>query len=191
MKLDVYDFDGTIYSGDSTIDFYLYCLKHNIFLIRFLPVQILYLIKYKMKLVEKLKFKEKFFSFLKGIKDIDKEVELFWDKNEKKIRYELIKNSENTKYIISASPKFLLQNISKKIGDFKLITSKVDKKTGNFIGKNCYGEEKVKRLKEEIGESFEIEKFYSDSISDEYLARLSKESYWVNREGKIEKWKNI
>lgn len=187
MKLDVYDFDGTIYSGDSTIDFYLYCLKHNIFLIRFLPVQILYLIKYKLKLVEKLKFKEKFFSFLKGIKDVDKEVELFWNKNEKKIRYELIKNSENTKYIISASPEFLLQNISKKIGDFKLIASKVDKKTGNFIGKNCYGEEKVKRLKEKE-KNYEIENFYSDSETDKFLAELAINSYLVDKKGNVQNW---
>ena len=26
--MNVYDFDGTIYNGDSTIDFYLYCIKH-------------------------------------------------------------------------------------------------------------------------------------------------------------------
>ncbi len=25
--MNVYDFDGTIYSGDSTIDFYLFCLR--------------------------------------------------------------------------------------------------------------------------------------------------------------------
>ena len=27
MNIDVYDFDKTIYNGDSTIDFYLYCIN--------------------------------------------------------------------------------------------------------------------------------------------------------------------
>ena len=26
-KIDVYDFDGTIYDGDSSIDFFLYAIK--------------------------------------------------------------------------------------------------------------------------------------------------------------------
>lgn len=191
MKIDIYDFDGTIYSGDSTIDFYLYCLKHNIFLIRFLPLQTLYFIKYKFKLVKKVKFKEKFFSFLKGINDVDKKVELFWNKNQNKIRYDLIKKTSNKKYIISASPEFLLKDISKQIGDFKLIASKVDKKTGKFSGENCYGEEKVRRLQKEINGDFEIENFYSDSKSDEYLANLSKNSYFINKKGKITIWKKV
>ena len=35
-----YDFDKTIYDGDSTIDFYIYSLKRNITLIRYLPIQV-------------------------------------------------------------------------------------------------------------------------------------------------------
>lgn len=27
--MNVYDFDGTIYNGDSTVDFYLYCLREH------------------------------------------------------------------------------------------------------------------------------------------------------------------
>ena len=26
--MNVYDFDQTIYHGDSTVDFYLYCVRH-------------------------------------------------------------------------------------------------------------------------------------------------------------------
>lgn len=40
-ELNVFDFDDTIYKGDSSIDFYLFCLKENVRLIRYLPIQIM------------------------------------------------------------------------------------------------------------------------------------------------------
>ena len=29
MRIDVYDFDGTIYDGDSTVDFTRFCLRRH------------------------------------------------------------------------------------------------------------------------------------------------------------------
>ena len=40
-KVWVYDFDGTIYDGDSSIDFFLFCLKKNIKVIFYLPKVVL------------------------------------------------------------------------------------------------------------------------------------------------------
>ena len=189
MKIDVYDFDNTIYAGDSTIDFYLYCIKNKFRLLKYLPVQIFYYIKYKLKLINKENFKEKFFSFLNEINDVEDIVEKFWNQNKRKIRYQIIKQTKNKKYIISASPEFLLQDICKEIGEFELIASKVNKINGKFESKNCYGEEKVNRLNHHMKESFEIENFYSDSLSDKYLAEMSKNSYLVKNGGKVEVWK--
>ena len=143
MNIDVYDFDKTIYNGDSTIDFYLYCIKKNLLLLRYFPIQLLYYIKYKLKLVNKEKFKEKFFIFLNGINNIDDYIIEFWKKNKNKVRYEIIKQNENKKYIISASPEFLLQSMVIQMNNFELIATKVNKKSGRFESKNCYGEEKV------------------------------------------------
>ena len=95
---------------------------------------------------------------------------------------------ENKKYIISASPEFLLQSMVIQMNNFELIATKVNKKSGRFESKNCYGEEKVKRLKKHITNEFKIENFYSDSISDKYLAEISQNSYIVKNGGKIEKW---
>lgn len=189
MKIDVYDFDKTIYDGDSTIDFYIYSLRKDIRLIRYLPIQVIYFLKYKIKVVDKETFKEKFFIFLKGIKNVESNVTNFWKENKSKIRHEIIQNTENKKYIISASPEFLLQDVCKRIGDFELIATKVNNQSGKFESKNCYGEEKVNRLKNRIGENFNIENFYSDSISDKYLAEMAKNSYLVTKGGNVEKWK--
>ena len=65
--INVYDFDKTIYDGDSTIDFYLYCLNRNKTLIFMLPTQLYGMLLYILKVKEKEYFKEKFFSFIKKI----------------------------------------------------------------------------------------------------------------------------
>lgn len=61
--MNVYDFDKTIYEGDSTIDFYLFCLKKYPQILKYLPKQILGMLKYKIKSINKTQFKEDFFLF--------------------------------------------------------------------------------------------------------------------------------
>ena len=51
--INVYDFDKTIYDGDSTIDFYLYCLNRNKTLIFMLPTQLYGMLLYILKVKEK------------------------------------------------------------------------------------------------------------------------------------------
>ena len=184
-KLTVFDFDKTIYDGDSSIDIYIYSLKKNIWLIRFLPLQLYGLIMYKLKLKSKEYFKEKYFSFLKGIKDIDIEIQKFWQYNEKKIKYNMLKDKFNI-VVISASPEFMLAPICDKIGVEKLIASKVEPTTGKFFSKNCYGQQKVVRLNEEY-KNYVISEFYSDSTSDRYLAEIAEKSYIVKKD-KIYDW---
>ena len=48
MKLYLYDFDGTIYDGDSSVDFFKYCLKKNPKIKKMLPKIGLKFIKYKL-----------------------------------------------------------------------------------------------------------------------------------------------
>jgi len=185
-ELNVFDFDKTIYNGDSSIDFYIYALKSNMWLIRYLPIQIYGMLAYKLKIKPKEYFKEKYFSFLNGMKDIEANVEKFWDENKQKIKYNIFQNKKNM-VVISASPEFLLAPICKQIGVQKLIATKVEEKTGKFLGKNCYGEEKVNRLNKEY-KNYVINEFYSDSVSDRFLAQISKKSFLVSK-NKVQEWK--
>ena len=57
---------------------------------------------------------------------------------------------------------------------------------GNFESLNCYGKEKVKRFMEAFGNR-SIDYFYSDSISDEPMARLADNAFLV-KNGKIKEW---
>ena len=198
--MNVYDFDKTIYDGDITLDFYFFSLKKSPMLIRFLPIQIIGFIKYMFGMYSKLQFKEKFYSFLKGIKDVDSMVELFWNENQDKIKDWYLKSKEESDVIISASPEFLLNTICRRIGIKHLIASEVNKNTGICEGENCYGEEKVLRFKKYF-EKGEIKKFYSDSLSDAPISLMASERYIVSGNnilpwdqyspGKVKKLKNI
>ena len=84
--INLYDFDKTIYKGDSSIDLYKYALRNKPTIIKYLPMQLLAIFKYKIKIISKKKMKETFFVFLKDIEDIDNLIEKFWNKNYKKIK---------------------------------------------------------------------------------------------------------
>lgn len=179
MKVNLYDFDGTIYDGDSTIDFYLFCLKKKASIIKFLPVFIFYILLYKLNLRSKEEMKEKFYMFLNSFDNIDSLVLEFWKNNDKKIKKFYLENEHNKDVIISASPEFLLKPICKKMKVKKLIASKVDKNTGKYIGYNCYGEEKVRRLNNEF-KNIIVDNVYSDSYNDLPILKLGKNSFLVD-----------
>lgn len=198
--MNVYDFDKTIYDGDSTLDFYVFSLKKKPSLIKYLPTQVMGFLKYMFGMCPKLEFKEKFYSFLKGINDTDKFINEFWDKNQNKIKKWYLDSQKDDDLIISASPTFLLNEICRRVGIKHLIASEVNKKTGVCEGKNCYGEEKVVRLKE-VFEDYEIDEFYSDSLSDAPLSLLAQKRFIVSgndiivwdeyRPGKVKQLKSM
>ena len=182
--IDVFDFDKTLYKKDSTVQFYLFCLSKYKKIIKHLPRQFFSFILYKLKIKSKVYFKENFFIFLKDIDEPEKVVKEFWNSvKEKDFRKEILEKNINYKIVISASPEFLLKEKCKELGIDYCIATIVDIKTGKFISKNCKGPEKVERLNEFIND-YKIENFYSDSLTDKYLAKLAKNSYLI-KNGKI------
>lgn len=182
--INAYDFDETIYDGDSTRDFYFFCLKRHLGVIFFLPYQAFWFLMFILGIIRKTLFKEKFYIFFRAVGNIDSELEEFWKTHEKNLKKWYLEQKKDTDVIISASPEFLLSPICKKLG-IRLIASRVDRFTGKYDGENCYGNEKVIRFKNETDE--EIDKFYSDSYSDTPLAKLAQTAYIV-RGDKITRW---
>lgn len=181
MKVDVYDFDKTIYDGDSSVDFYLFCLKRKPLIIIYLPMQVGAIILYKLKMLTKERMKECFFAFFRLMKGIDNLVIDFWNVNDKKLKSWYLKQNHSQDVIISASPEFLLKPCCDKLKVKKLIATKVDKLTGRFNSKNCYGQEKVKRFNEEMPDAI-ISSMYSDSYSDRPLLELANEGFIVKKD---------
>jgi HAD superfamily phosphoserine phosphatase-like hydrolase len=181
MDIDVYDFDKTIYRGDSSLHFYFYCLKKCPKTLLYVPYQLINFVPYLLGIYNKTEFKEKFYCYLKAIKDIDRLVDSFWSINEGKIHRWYVLKKHNKEVVISASPEFLLKPICEKLKIMLLIGSKVDKRNGHYTGENCFGEEKVKRLNQRL-KDYVIKEFYSDSLTDAPLARLGEKSFIVDKE---------
>ena len=175
-----YDFDGTIYDGDSSVDFYFYCLKKNKKILLCLPIQLYGLLLYILGIKDKTFFKEKFFSFLKKINDVDDYIKDFWKDKIKNIKSWYLEQKKPSDIIISASPEFLLKPLE-KILKIKVIATKVDKNTGKFNSLNCHDYEKLKRFKEVFKKTVP-ENFYSDSMSDKPMMDISKNSFLVQKD---------
>ena len=188
-KMNVYDFDGTIYRGDSSVDFYLFCLRRHPSVLARFPSQAAAFFRYRRKKCNKTAMKQVFFSYLAKISDLDAELCAFWASHEKNIFPYYIEQKRSDDVIISASPEFLLAPICEKLGVPAPIGSRVDRKTGEFSSKNCHDTEKVARFREIYGDA-EIERFYSDSRSDSPLAFLAGEAFFVKK-GTPEPWGEI
>lgn len=84
--MNVYDFDGTIYHPDCSIDFAFWCMnRHPAMYITFFPKALINLIRYKRGKMPRYRMMRQFFSFLTKIDDFDVQIERFWDKHEGKI----------------------------------------------------------------------------------------------------------
>ena len=171
--MNAFDFDKTIYDGDSTTDFYKYCLKKYPSLVFFAPFHLIL-----FPFCGKTRAKQHFFRFLRHIPDVDAAVSDFWEKNIGKIKpwYKSVRRDDDV--IISASPRFLVEIPCKKLGIGELIASEVDKKTGKYKGVNCSGAEKVRRFYEKCG-TLSPEYFFSDSRDDTPMAKIAKYPFAV------------
>ncbi|HIT85449.1 MAG TPA: HAD-IB family phosphatase [Candidatus Ornithomonoglobus intestinigallinarum] len=176
--MNIYDFDKTIYNGDSTTDFYFYCLKKYPKILLTVPMTSFAFAMYIIGAWSKTKFKEIMYRFLLYVENPEHEAELFWAEHGGNIKEYYRKTRRPDDIVISASPEFLLKPIAERLGFGRLIASRVDPRTGKYDGENCHGEEKVRRLHAELPE-VRCEEFYSDSFSDAPLARLAERAYIV------------
>lgn len=184
--MNVYDFDGTIYEGDSTRDFWKFSVKRHPACLKTLPVSLFWGAGYGLKLVDRDKFKSHFYPFLALIPDIDEEIKIFWETHEKNIMTWYREAQRPDDLIMSASPQFLLDPVSEMLG-VRIIASPVDKHTGKLLGPNNHGERKCRRFDEAYpGNS--IDNFYSDAHTDDPLAKRAKQAF-LTRHGKQKPWK--
>lgn len=177
--MNAYDFDNTILRGDSTALFYLYCLRRTPKMLLRLPKLVhgaLFVLK-----KDKQRFKQDMFAFLTDLDDPAALVEAFWRSHKKRVKRFYAPIHRPDDLVASASPEFLLRPIMKELGISRLIASPVDIHSGRYTGPNCHGEEKVRRLKQEYPAA-KIENFYSDSHSDDPMARLAARAWQVKGE---------
>lgn len=186
--MNIYDFDKTIYAGDSTADFLFFCASRHAEVRRMLPKIAWNGMKYLTGAIEKQTFKEGMFRFL-SVMDAKKELSVFWDGHLDRIKAWYLAQQREDDLIISASPLFIVEEACRRIGIKYILASPVDPETGKYSGPNCHGEEKVVRLHSAFPDAV-CERFYSDSYCDTPLARLAKEAFLVKGE-KILPWRKL
>ena len=177
--MNLYDFDNTIFKGDSSVNFYKYSLARHPFIVFASSLKASKeIIKYIFKKSNIGYIKSELFSYVKHIKDLDTYVNNFILKESKNIKKFYLENQKEDDVIISASFDFLIVPFCKSLGIKNIIATKYDVKKGSIIGNNCKGEEKVIEFKK-LFKDREVNEAYSDSLSDIPMLSLAKKAYLV------------
>ncbi|MBP3580184.1 MAG: HAD-IB family phosphatase [Clostridia bacterium] len=188
--MNVYDFDGTLYDGESTFDFYLFCVKHHLKAVKFMFIVVWSFVKYKMCLVSEkqlMSLAEKYVcDFLRCCPDAKELAEKFWDKNFYKIKSFYANVHEKDDVVVSASFSFLLNPILKKIGVENSITSIVDLENTKVL-QLCYRKNKVILFTERFRDA-KVNNVYTDSLNDKPLMSLASGDVYIVKGKKIKKY---
>lgn len=176
--MNIYDFDNTIYNGDTNKDILLYSFKKHPFkVIKALNKTKKLERDYKRGLITFEMVKEAMLSFLFEIDDLNGYIEKFVSSHMKNIKPWYLSRKTDYDIVISASYELWIIPFCKKLGIKYVLATKTDK-DGHIIGKNCKGEEKVKRLASTIPNA-QIITSYSDSESDLPILNIAKTAYVV------------
>ena len=177
MLRNVYDFDNTIYRGDSSVDFFRHCANKypRVYFSVIASAPLLLLMQ--LGLMDKTRAKQCFYRYLRLVPDVREEVERFWLTHDVNLKDWYFAQKRADDLIISASPEFLLEPLMKRL-ELSMLASRVEPETGKYEGKNCHSEEKVRRMREAYPD-MQIDSFYSDSMNDSPLARLAQKAFMV------------
>ena len=185
-----YDFDKTIYKGDSTTDFFCFMLLRRPYLLIFFLWYGIVIALYGMKILSKKRTKECLFFFIPWHHNIEKLVDKFWSKNANKIQNWYTSQKKDDDIVISASLSFIIKPAMDMLNIKNYIATNFNTKSGKIYGENCYGEAKAVEFKR-LYPKTKLDAFYSDSMSDKPMFELAKEAFLVEGEKitKVEKQK--
>lgn len=188
--MNVYDFDGTIYPTDCSIDFCFWCMKrHPKLWFTFFPKAVKNLILRKTGRMTEATMQREFFGYLTLVDDFDEQIKRYWDKNEKRIASWYLAQKRPDDLIISASPNCVIDPIAKRLG-VRYMATDFDREYGVFLNKMKYAKEKARYI---IDQGFPvIENFYSDSLADTPLALLAEKAHLVtNKASTVTDWPDL
>lgn len=184
--MNVYDFDETLFTGDSEDRFFEFMFAKKGFRHYKINFKFFDLLN-KMHLMKKTRSREHQYAFLKKIDNLDATLKEYWNEVEKYMKpwYADVKRDDDI--IASGTPRFLLEPIMKKLGLTNLVATEMDPRTGKIDGDFAVGEFKIVNFKAQFPLDC-IDKFYSDAYSDHYLAEHAKEAYVVHDDDQITEW---
>lgn len=181
IKMNVYDFDNTIYRGESGVDLFLYYLKKDPKLLAKIPWGLSAVLKYKagkMSLEQALEnYSGVVEDYCRGIENIDSDVTEFWDNNSRKIKSFYLRQRRDDDVILSACIDVVLEEICKRLNIKNYIASTTDLDSMKLVN-FCFRENKVKAFRERYPDAV-VENFYTDSYNDQPMIDLAQNAYLV------------
>lgn len=189
-EIAVFDFDGTLYSRDSLLDFCRYYYQKKPLRIWRFFLQLLAFIGWKLGRFNTSEFKHRFLTFLSNDseQEIQRMAEDFW-------KYpriynphvvECLRRCKAANYytvVASASPVLFILPACRILGiDEVLGTELTFGKGGYSLEKNCRGEEKLRRITTRFP-SATIREAYSDNRDDLTLLQSAEKGFAVKKGG--------
>ncbi len=181
-----FDFDGTITTKDTLLEFIKYSKGKIGFYAGFL-INSPYLLAYKLKIISNQKAKEKVLQYFfrkTPLNNFQDQCDQFTSQilpgliRPKALEEILkLKNEGISIVIVSASPENWIARWSEHI-QAELIATQLEirneKLTGRILGKNCHGEEKVNRIKKVYSlEDYEMVYAFGDTSGDKPMLQLA------------------
>ena len=168
----VFDFDGTIYDGESLFDLYLYSARHDPKVFRYIAPVLRYAVKYKLgrATLEQMeygvgKMTEGYLTELsrsKRVASVEQLVDDFWDRYYARIKPWYQPESDDV--ILTAS--------------FDLVASEVDVETMRVTYLN-FNTNKARRFRELYGPDAVVDEFYTDSKFDQPMIDMARHAFMV------------
>ncbi|NMM96256.1 haloacid dehalogenase [Bifidobacterium sp. DSM 109960] len=179
----VFDFDGTIYDGESLFDLYLFSLRYEPKALRFIAPVLRYAVKYKLG-------RASFEQMERGVRglcddylrlvarsvDLDRLVAAFWTRNMKRIKPWYEPRPDDV--ILTASFDLTVGEACRRLGIDHVIGSVIDPESMAVEYLN-FNINKPKRFRELYGEGVVIDEFYTDSRFDQPMIDIARHAYMV------------
>jgi HAD superfamily hydrolase (TIGR01490 family) len=177
----IFDLDGTLTKRDTYLPFLWLCLRQ--FGLRKLSVVVLplYVLLYKLSIISNHQLKEIFLSkilFGISLEQLEPIAEKFVfdliDRGLNRPIFEILNlhlKHGHKVILVTASFDFYVIKLARKIGINHVVCTRAEVNdgilTGRILGKNCHGEEKVRRLENLLSESdWDFSVLYTDHYSD-------------------------
>ena len=189
--MNVYDFDNTIYRGESCFDLFLFYIRRDPSLLRLFPKVLAGFVRYKRGKVTADAFLRENAALiereLRKISDIEADMRVFWDRHIRKIKPFYAQVRRDDDWIVTAAPDFSMREVCRRLGVRGCVSSRVDLQTCRILHFNLR-EKKIEAFREVCPDA-QIDAFYTDSpVNDAPLIAMAEHAYAV-RGNRIEQIK--
>lgn len=180
--MNVYDFDNTIYDGESCFHLFTFYIRRDPALLKDLPRVIRAFAKYKKGKITVEQALEEYApeveAYFRAIPDMRADAEAFWDVHMKNIKPFYLDLRREDDVVITASPEVTVGVACERLGIRHLIGSVIDPESGK-ITRLCMRSNKIKAFFDAFPDG-KIDNFYTDSPkNDKPLIDLAEHAFIV------------